>query len=242
VTQDPSADPLAGLDAISRESRTALATLRGYVEIVQEDLEDRGISMPDEFQHLEGALADLLASIGRLEEHANAAGRAASIDMLTGLPNRRHLFEVGGAWMRAGGELVALLLDLDDFKWVNDAHGHHVGDAVLVEFANRVRSALRTSDLLCRLAGDEFVILLPGATLDVADTIATRIHERVESDPIEVDGVRLLLATSLGIAARSSEHDTLEDLLRSADRAMYATKRARYDERSVRRLRAVLDS
>lgn len=242
MTTDPRDVPSDGLEAISRESRTALATLRGYVEIVQEDLEDRGMAMPDEFAHLEEALSELLGSIGRLEEHASQAGHAASMDVLTGVPNRRHLFEVGEAWMAQSGELTALLLDLDDFKWVNDEHGHHVGDAVLVEYASRLRSALRTSDLLCRLAGDEFVVLLPGASVKVAERIAKRIHDKVESTVFEVDGIALRLATSLGIAARTEEHGQLEDLLRAADHAMYAAKRARYQTRVARRRQVVVDA
>lgn len=231
TTEPANASPVNGLDAISRESRTALATLRGYVEILEEELEDRGIEMLDEFRHMEGALLSLLHAIGRLEAHAEQADRKATRDVLTGLPNRRHLFHVGEELMNQGGALCAVLLDLDDFKWINDSLGHHAGDAVLVEFANRVRQALRSDDLVCRLAGDEFVVLLPGATYDVGLRVAERIRSSVGDEVLPMEGHDLRLSASLGVAARQPEHLTLDDLLRVADHGMYEAKRARKEAR-----------
>lgn len=227
MTSEPATAPSSGLEAISRESRTALATLRGYVEILEEELEDRGIDMPDEFQHMQDALGSLLHTIAQLEDHATQADRTATRDALTGLPNRRHLFRVGDAWMAEGGELCAILLDLDDFKWVNDHLGHHAGDAVLVEFSARVRHALRSDDLVCRLAGDEFVVLLPGAPPKVGARVAERIRSSVGDEPFLVEGHGLHMSASLGVASREPEHITLDDLLKVADQAMYDAKRER---------------
>ncbi|MCB9672269.1 MAG: GGDEF domain-containing protein [Alphaproteobacteria bacterium] len=198
--------------------------------------------MDDELGHMSGALDQLMHAISRLEELATRAGREATVDVLTGLPNRRHLFEVGQGWMVDGDPLCAILLDLDDFKWINDELGHHAGDAVLVELARRLRSALRVDDLVCRLAGDEFVVLLPGSTEEVGEQVGDRIRVAVESEPFPIDEDGVALAVSLGIAARTADHEGLDDLLRTADRAMYADKKARYDQRSVRRLRRELAS
>lgn len=240
VNADDSFQPSDDLQAISHESRTALSTLQGYVEIVQEELGDRGIALPDEFAHLEGALSELLHAISRLEEHATRAGLAASVDVLTGLPNRRYLFEVGERWMRADQGLCAILLDLDEFKWVNDRYGHHTGDLVLVELAKRLRGALRSDDLVCRLAGDEFVVLLPQADLEIGEQVAGRIRSAVRNTPFTTEEGPLDMVASLGVAVRKGQHTHLEELLREADRAMYRTKRSHYDERKVHRLREKL--
>ncbi len=222
-----SSSTVQGLEAISHQGRTALATLRGYVEILEEELAERGIHMPDEFGHMERALAALLDTIGRLEAHAARAGHEAAVDVLTGLPNRRSLFEIGRGLMEENRDLTAILLDLDDFKWVNDAFGHHAGDQVLVELARRLREVLRSGDRVCRLAGDEFVVLLPGANREAGCRIARRICAAVAATPFEVEGATLWLTASTGVASRTGEHRDLDALLREADREMYARKRSR---------------
>ena len=121
-----------------------------------------------------------------------------------------------------------MFLDLDDFKQVNDAHGHEVGDAVLREFAVRLRRCVRGTDFVARLAGDEFVVLLQGAG-DMA-AVATRVAQSITAAmdaPFEIGALRLPMAGSIGVALQEGSGCDGQHLLRAADTAMYAAKRDR---------------
>ncbi|HEY4581904.1 MAG TPA: PAS domain S-box protein [Lysobacter sp.] len=164
---------------------------------------------------------------------AQAMERRALRDELTGLPNR-------AAWMQAlaerrdGGAAPAavMFLDLDGFKQVNDVHGHAAGDAVLREFAARLRRCVRATDTVARLAGDEFVVLLQGegdlaaASLRVAQSIVDAMDA-----PFAVGTLQLAMSGSIGIAVQERGAFDGPRLMREADQAMYAAKRgaaARY--------------
>ncbi len=154
-------------------------------------------------------------------------------DSLTGLANRV-LFRdrVAHALARStrhGHAPVVLFLDLDNFKGVNDALGHGVGDALLMEVAGRIEGTLRASDTCARLGGDEFAVLLdetpPTGTPEAhAAHVAQRIIESLRA-PVHCDGMELLVDTSIGIAAAAPE-DSVDDVLRNADLAMYRAKAA----------------
>jgi diguanylate cyclase (GGDEF)-like protein/PAS domain S-box-containing protein len=150
----------------------------------------------------------------------------ASHDGLTGLANRvlftERLSAATVANRRTEAPVSILLIDLDEFKSINDTLGHHVGDAVLVAVAERMRACVRTGDTPARLGGDEFAILLPGAGPEVAAAIAQRFLDLL-AQPVQIDGHKLPIHASVGIAAdHSCDPDTL---LRSADSAMYSAKR-----------------
>ena len=164
------------------------------------------------------AMADLAAQASQLK-------RLAFQDPLTGLSNRQ-LFNDRLAHALAGpcGTAVdVLLLDLDDFKEVNDVHGHHAGDQMLIEVGRRLRACVRPSDVVARLGGDEFVVLLVGS-LD-ADAAAERIVESL-GVPVWLDGTMLRPSLSLGLASIGEGADDASELLRRADIAMYAAKAA----------------
>lgn len=151
-------------------------------------------------------------------------------DPLTGLPNRTLLHEfLEHAVARARrSHLIAavLFVDLDRFKSVNDRFGHHVGDLMLMGVATRLAGALRPGDVLARLAGDEFVILCQDlADPSEAEIVAERISLEL-SDPIEVDGRRVLVSASVGVAFSGPGEDIPAALLRDADHAMYRAKAA----------------
>ena len=149
-------------------------------------------------------------------------------DSLTGLPNRT-LFqlELSGAieGARARGEQMAvMLMDLDHFKEINDTLGHHFGDLLLREVGPRLSTALREGDMMARLGGDEFGVLLPDlpdeqSAVAVAERLVEAMHE-----PIEVEGLALEVAGSIGIAVFPDDADDADALLRRADVAMYAAK------------------
>jgi two-component system cell cycle response regulator len=126
-----------------------------------------------------------------------------------------------------GGEPVSvLLLDLDHFKQVNDGYGHDAGDDVLREFAVRLATNVRAIDLPCRYGGEEFVIVMPGASLTDAERVAERIRLHVNQAPIQVCGgkARLGVTISIGVASSLGEGDTPDLLLKRADEALYAAK------------------
>lgn len=149
-------------------------------------------------------------------------------DGLTGLPNRRHLREVLPEAFRHARRFhtraAVLFVDLDGFKSVNDTHGHHAGDEVLVAVAGRVRHAVRNSDLVSRVGGDEFVVACPApCPEEEAVTIAERILTALVA-PIRIEAGVVAIGASIGIAVHSDE-TTLEQLIRKADKALYVAKR-----------------
>jgi len=150
----------------------------------------------------------------------------ANHDTLTGLANRaclRERLQEALGRMRLPGAVAVLLLDLDEFKRVNDVHGHSAGDQLLCEVARRLLSATRGCDVVARLGGDEFALVLDGVDSVVfADIAANRILAALRR-PIAVDGAELVLSTSIGIAYATSD-DTVDSLMRNADTAMYSAK------------------
>ncbi|WAC26307.1 GGDEF domain-containing protein [Ancylobacter sp. SL191] len=150
----------------------------------------------------------------------------ADTDALTGVLNRRSFFQQGRLLDRIGEPLAALLLDVDHFKQVNDRHGHAFGDEVLIEISARVRAALRPHDVLARIGGEEFAVLLPGVDRDRAVSVAERLRQVVESTPITRGTTGQIATVSIGGACASSAETSIEDLLLHADRALYVAKRA----------------
>jgi diguanylate cyclase (GGDEF)-like protein len=150
-------------------------------------------------------------------------------DSLTGMPNRVLFIEhLKNSFLQSNKDsnylFAVLFLDLDRFKIVNDSLGHLVGDKLLINTANRLKSCLRDDDTLARLGGDEFVILLKNINrLDDAIEIANRIQDAV-SAPFNFDDLEVFTSLSIGIALSDSEYQNSEDILRDADTAMYRAK------------------
>ncbi|MCP4995811.1 MAG: PAS domain S-box protein, partial [Gammaproteobacteria bacterium] len=153
----------------------------------------------------------------------------AHFDMLTGLPNRflslDRLSQQLNEAQRTNERVAVLFLDLDDFKKINDALGHEMGDKLLIEAARRLSSVVRSGDTVGRLGGDEFIVLLGGLT-DAADAspVVENLLNRFR-DAFSVDGRELILTASVGIAAYPDDGDTPSELLRNADSAMYYSKK-----------------
>ncbi len=162
--------------------------------------------------------------------------RLSVTDSLTGLGNRRHLaeelrLEIERA-NRFGRSLGVLALDLDHFKTINDGHGHRAGDAVLVEFAARIRRVLREVDLAFRQGGEEFVILLPETDVAGSLTAAGRLIQAVRESAFplaEHSGSSIGVTVSVGVAVFPRHARTAVDLLDAADQALYAAKAAGRD-------------
>ncbi len=165
--------------------------------------------------------------------------RHANFDSLTNLPNRRalHQYLVDGlARARAEGNYLAVcVIDLDDFKPVNDAYGHPAGDELLKEFSNRLRLALRTGDFASRLGGDEFIVILEGLDVVTIETqlesVLSRLHNTVETS-FQVEGHFLVtVGMSMGISFSNGGIDEPDTLVRMADSAMYAIKKRKGDRK-----------
>jgi diguanylate cyclase (GGDEF)-like protein len=150
-------------------------------------------------------------------------------DLLTGLANRTlfmEKIEEAGARLRRHGEaFTVVMLDLDRFKNVNDSLGHPAGDALLKEMAQRLKSSLRETDVLARLGGDEFAILQSGgaAQRDDAITLSVRIID-VVAQPFDLDGHKVSVGASIGIALAPQDGVEPDELLKKADLALYLTK------------------
>ncbi len=166
--------------------------------------------------------------------------RSGFTDVLTGWNNRRYLgvrlVEELARAKRDGSRLVCLMLDIDHFKRVNDTWGHAAGDAVLREFAQRIESEVRASDVAARYGGEEFIVLLPNTDAKAASLLAERIRNSVSASPVDIPhGETVTVTVSIGIAEVSPSPDdndlkTLGDsLIARADVALYAAKSAGRD-------------
>ena len=232
-TADPFIEPLiarAGLGSVAMVPITAGAEFFGVVTA--------GFVDPDRLQDGD---ADLVERLSGMADHAATAlqnGRLlqqlhalALHDPLTGLPNARLLEDRVTAALhqarRNGTGLALLFIDLDEFKPVNDAFGHAAGDGVLQEAADRMRAVLRVGDTIARLAGDEFVIALPGLT-DRAqmDGVVEKVS-RALARPFRVGDDTVSISGSIGVVQFPDTAEDYRGLLRAADAAMYRAKRAR---------------
>lgn len=166
----------------------------------------------------------------KLKASLSKSVELAVVDPLTGLNNRHFL----DAYMdklisrskRRKTPISMLITDIDKFKSVNDTYGHDVGDEALKEFARRLRSTVRGADLACRFGGEEFVVLMPDTTQEMALQVAERLRQSIEELPFDIvdDGESLAVTTSVGVTCFHPEHDDSKSLLKRADTALYEAK------------------
>jgi diguanylate cyclase (GGDEF)-like protein len=179
---------------------------------------------------LDAAAGEASAALARAYSHRAAEARATT-DALTGLPNRRYFDEFVSllAQRRRAGDAVGILMvDIDRFKALNDRHGHGTGDEVLRAVAGAIVAAVREDDVPARFGGEEFVILLRNPDPGVAVEVGERIRAAVQALDLHrfgVDGV----SVSVGVAVADEPDQPVEELIETADRAMYRAKRAGRD-------------
>ena len=180
----------------------------------------------DEIGELTDALNGLLQ---RIRTYQAELVRLANTDGLTGIFNRRTFFTKGEELIKAHPQGVYfLLIDLDHFKTINDTYGHVVGDAVLEKVAGLLQGSMRTSgtrvsDIVGRLGGEEFGILMFTDNIDSAASVAERLRQTIESTPVESGGVPVLTTGSIGVA-ETVAGECLDDLYQRADKACYLAK------------------
>jgi diguanylate cyclase (GGDEF)-like protein len=156
--------------------------------------------------------------------------RINSTDTLTGLLNRRVLFERGEKFIaqvvasQYKRKLCVCLFDIDHFKNVNDTYGHHAGDEVLKIIANIAKETMRSRDVLARLGGEEFVAILPDASLEEANAIAERLREKIAEYDFSSTSINTPITASFGVSCINNHFSDFDSFLNSADKAMYHAK------------------
>ncbi len=177
-------------------------------------------------QHYIGVFSD----ISQIKSHEAELHRIAHFDPLTGVPNRRllvdRLHQALARAARSESSLAVCFLDLDGFKVVNDAHGHAVGDRLLIEVTQRMIQVLRAEDTLARLGGDEFVILLTDISSELDCTLVLDRLLQTVQQPLRIEGLELRVTVSIGVSLFPNDNADADTLMRHADQAMYLAKEA----------------
>lgn len=191
------------------------------LRVIREKLQQREVE-------LHAANHALFVRLGEIEHLQAILKEQANVDPLTGLFNRRYLqATLEREWARCQREqqpLCVMLIDIDHFKRVNDTHGHGVGDEVLAALGRLLSGGVRTEDLACRYGGEEFLVLLPKMPLDLAVERAQSLRQAFAELDISVEGVRVPLSLSVGVAVAPDHAQTPSDLVRHADEALYRAK------------------
>ena len=209
----------------------SLESLAGVVlQMVEESRAVHGLVSDTQHRLHEGRqrAAELEAQVRTLESELRRLSDEVSTDVLTEVANRRGLmqaFEVETARLeRQGGELAIGLLDIDNFKKLNDTLGHSVGDTALKTLAGHVQKQLRAVDIVARFGGEEFVVLLPGVPVDEAQVTLTRLQRTLTASLFMHDGREVFVTFSAGVT-RFRAGEALEAALERADEALYEAKR-----------------
>jgi diguanylate cyclase (GGDEF)-like protein/PAS domain S-box-containing protein len=272
--QSPSVERVLGWDAERTDESSFVAALHDsdqqrWRTIVDFLMEDSDGEMVAEWQvrHADGSWRFLQSIVTNLIHEPSIGGlvlnsrdvtdqktledqlrHQAFHDQLTGLANRalfaEHLDQALRRQSRMGGGLAVLFIDLDEFKTVNDLHGHTLGDELLKQAAERLRTTLRTADAIARIGGDEFAALFEGVGLGLdASAAAERVIESF-ARPFIIESLEVFVTASMGMALNDSGTESAEDLMRNADLAMYAAKTAnkgRYEVFSTNMHSTILD-
>lgn len=210
-------------------ARRTLVLKEDYLDKVQQMLLQRLAELEEVHDTIKAqnlALERLNAELCEAKEEAELLAR---IDPLTGVYNRRAFTECGNEELhrtaRFGYPLSLLMIDVDQFKFINDIYGHGVGDQVISSVAQTLKEGARDIDTVGRLGGDEFAIILPDADWNRAELVAERLRHTIERLSVQAAAGPVTFTASFGVACLGNGH-TLESLLEAADRALYCAKTA----------------
>jgi diguanylate cyclase (GGDEF)-like protein/PAS domain S-box-containing protein len=184
----------------------------------------------DEVSPEDRAYSLVIRDVSERREATEALRRSVACDQLTGLANGRALFEACELelqrWHRAPRPLSLVKVDADHFKCINDRLGLATGDAVLRHLATGLAASFRAMDVVARVGGDAFVVLLPGCDEQAAAAVAQRLCDRLAAQAVTVDGADVPCTVSVGVAAMDAAIDSVDALIERADRALHAAKAA----------------
>ncbi len=222
---------------LNREAQYAMAKVTAELRFRTEMLEEQGAHLAslaeaadESAQKVEIARLDLENEIAERRNLEKDLRRLATTDGLTGVLNRSALLAAGQRemkWVRPIGQAVVLLMiDVDHFKAINDRYGHAGGDLALQHLAAMLRFGLREGDLLGRLGGEEFAILLQSGSAEIAEVIAERLRSRVALEHVTFDDQAIEMTISIGLAVQQAADESIERLMARADAALYNAKRS----------------
>lgn len=214
------------------EPVTDMATTMHEVSKTKDYSKRVNASDTDEMNQLAERFNEMLSEIERrdekLLERQDQLHHLANFDVLTGLPNRalfsNRLEHALKRAARTGEKLAVLFIDLDDFKMINDTHGHQTGDQLLLETAARLVAGTRADDTLARLGGDEFTVILHGIKTSDNALLVGRKHIESLFQPYQIDDKRLFVSASIGVSLFPEHGASAEILIKNADSAMYLAK------------------
>ncbi|WP_457600488.1 diguanylate cyclase [Hydrogenivirga sp.] len=187
----------------------------------------------DEFSRIESSILELAEEmekyISTLSKDIEVYTSKAYVDNLTGIFNRRAFDEFGRdlieRFLSMKRPISILMIDIDDFKKVNDTYGHQTGDKVLAEIGRLIREALRESDLVFRYGGEEFLAILPSTPLEGALRAADNVRKKIEHHSFNVGDDTYNLTVSVGVAQASEKDEGVDELIERADKALYIAKK-----------------
>ncbi|MEJ2046245.1 MAG: diguanylate cyclase [Reinekea sp.] len=218
-------DPHEAYEKLEQEVDSATAplsaALNGLFEVVS--VRNR------ELKHLNESLEEKVAERTRELSEANQQLKTLSLtDVLTGLPNRRHAMQrLSNLWHEAvqnDAPLTCMMIDADHFKEVNDTYGHDAGDEVLIALAKALLHAMRNDDVVCRLGGDEFLVICPDTDIEGGLHVAELTRKTVSELRVPTGGEPWHGSISIGVAARLRDMSNFEELIKLADKGVYAAK------------------
>ncbi|WP_354623111.1 GGDEF domain-containing protein [Psychromonas sp. MME2] len=219
--------PLAAYDSLQQEKNRSMEPLMEALDGLLDLVSMRN----KQLKKLNASLEEKVAL--RTEElyKANQYLEEMSLtDVLTGLPNRRHAMRfLASCWNKSlanNSPLICIMIDADHFKEVNDSYGHDAGDLVLKELAKTLRDTFRTDDLVCRLGGDEFLIICPNTDKESGMHIAELARKAIAKLCVVTGGKPWHGSMSVGVACRTPDMLQYEDLIKVADKGVYAAKKA----------------
>lgn len=215
--------PVIVMTSANESSERDLAFANGANDFITKPMQ------PTELLARVGVHQKLAQTIRALEEHRQLLQEQATTDVLTNLKNRRAFTELGlqhcSLARRHNNDLSLIALDIDRFKKINDTYGHAGGDEALVATAKVLKASTRTTDVVARVGGEEFAILLPNTNRVGAGVLAERIRVAVKDNQVSVAGAVLSLTVSIGVASfGGATNASLDQLMQVADRRLYLAK------------------
>lgn len=181
---------------------------------------------------LEDQVAERTKELAEANQHLVELNKRLEViamtDHLTGIANRhRTMVELNECWQEFKTKAIPcsiIMLDIDNFKGINDTCGHDSGDVVLAEFARTITFSVRTDDIVCRLGGDEFIVICPNTAMDGASNLADKIYENIQKIDLKFKNGSWKGSSSIGVASACESMYYKEELLKAADRALYVAK------------------